>query len=125
MPQCAGIKRDGKRCTALVSAPQQHCYQHDPSKAEQRRRAASKAGKSKPSRELVNIRQRVTELAEEVLAGRADKGDAAIAGQLYNVAIRAVSVELRAREQQELVERLERLEAMEAGDPKGGSAWGS
>jgi hypothetical protein len=45
-----------------------------------------------------------------VLEGRQDKGVAAVASQVLNVYLRAVSVELKAREQLELIERLEALE---------------
>src|SRR5215212_1621247 len=38
---------------------------HDPAHADKRRRAASKAGKSKPSRELAGIKQRFSDLAED------------------------------------------------------------
>ena len=46
MPRCVGIKRDGAQCTTIVKPPQTHCYQHDPARAEERRRNASRAGKS-------------------------------------------------------------------------------
>ena len=39
-----------------------------------------------------------------------NRASAAIAGQLYNTVIRAVGVELKVREQQDLIERLEELE---------------
>jgi hypothetical protein len=45
-----------------------------------------------------------------VLEEKVDKGVAAVASQVLNVYLRAVSVELKAREQLELVERLEVLE---------------
>jgi hypothetical protein len=108
--RCAGTKRDGSPCTATVEAPQRFCWWHDPANAEKRRRAASKAGKSKPSRELAGIKQRLTDLADDVLEGRMDKGVAAVASQVLNVYLRAVSVELKVTEQRELVERLSDLE---------------
>ena len=110
MPRCAGIKRDGGQCTTIVKPPQTHCYQHDPARAEERSRNATKAARSKPSRELAGIKQRLSDLAEDVLEGRQDKGVAAVASQVLNVYLRAVSVELKAREQLELTERLEALE---------------
>jgi hypothetical protein len=61
--------------------------------------------------ELHSIRDRLETLAEDVLEGRVDRGDAAVVGQLYNALIRAVSVEMKAREVTELEERLEELEA--------------
>jgi len=91
------------------------CWSHHPDHAEQRRRQASRAGKSggrgRPGAQLAQIRARLVELAEDVLAGNVDPRAAAVAGQLYNTAIRARSVELAEREQLELVERLELLEA--------------
>jgi hypothetical protein len=115
--RCSGNKRDGSPCTATVEPPKQYCWWHDPANADKRRRAASKAGKSKPSRELAGIKQRLSDLAADVLEGRQDKGVAAVASQILNVYLRAVSVELKAREQLELIERLEMLE--EALEQKG------
>jgi hypothetical protein len=111
MARCAGIKRDGGRCTVIVDGSQTaYCYQHDPKRAEERRRNASRAAKSKPSRELVGIKQRLSDLADDVLTGKVDRGVGAVTSQILNVYLRAVSVELKAREQLELIERLEALE---------------
>jgi hypothetical protein len=112
MPQCAGIKRDGGRCKVGVGLREQWCYNHDPARAADRKRHASRAGKSKPSKELAGIKHRLSELAEQVLAGEVDRADAAVAGQLLNTVIRAVGVELKVREQQDLIERLEELEEL-------------
>jgi len=98
---------------------------HDPSRSEERKRAASKAGKSKPNKEIQSIKARLEDLADDVLAGKVDKGAAAVAGQLYNTYLRAVSVELKVREQLELIERLEALEQV-AHDREGrGASWGA
>ena len=45
-----------------------------------------------------------------MLAGEVDKGAAAAASQVLNIYLRAVSVELKVREQLELTERLGALE---------------
>jgi hypothetical protein len=110
--RCTGIKRDNSACTATVEPPQEYCWWHDPANAEKRRRAASKAGKAKPSRELAGIKQRLSDLADDVLEGRQDRAVAAVASQVLNVYLRAVSVELKVREQQEISERLEELETL-------------
>jgi hypothetical protein len=124
MARCAGIKRDGGRCTVIVNGSQTYCYQHDPKRAEERRRNASRAARSKPSRELVGIKQRLSDLAEDVLEEKVDKGVAAVASQVLNVYLRAVSVELKVKEQLELTERLEALEeALEQG--KGERGYGA
>ncbi len=111
MARCVGIKRDGGRCTAVVNGSQtSYCYQHDPKRAEERRRNASRAARSKPNRELVGIKARLSDLADDVLAENVDKGVAAVASQVLNVYLRAVSVELKVREQEELEGRLEEVE---------------
>src|SRR5215212_7394500 len=96
---CAGTKRDGGRCTAIVNGSQTYCYQHDPKRAEERRRNASRAARAKPSRELLGVKQRLSYLANGVLAGEVDKGVAVAASQILNIYVRAVSVELKVREQ--------------------------
>ena len=108
--RCAGTKRDNSPCTATVEPPQEYCWWHDPANAEKRRRAASKAGTAKPNRELSSIKGRLSALADDVLTGEVDKGVAAVASQILNVYLRAVSVELKVNEQLELIERLEALE---------------
>ena len=56
MALCAGTKRNGERCTATVEPPQQYCRWHVPAYADERRRAASRGGKGKASRELRNLK---------------------------------------------------------------------
>jgi hypothetical protein len=106
------------------------CIGHDPDQAEARRRRASKGGKrggrGRPQAELSGIKQRLSDLADAVLEERIDKGVGAVASQVLNVYLRAVSVELKAREQGELIERLEALEAATPGQAKpGGKRWGA
>ncbi len=108
--RCSGITRSGTRCERSVEGPNGMCWLHDPTRSEERRQAASRAGKAKPNREIADIKTRLSDLAEDVLAGEVDRANAAVAGQLLNTYIRAVSVELKAREQMELIERLESLE---------------
>ncbi len=110
--RCSGITRSGTRCGRSVEGPNGLCWLHDPTRSEERRRAASRAGKAKPSREIADIKARLSDLAEDVIAGDVDRANAAVAGQLLNTYIRAVSVELKVREQQELIERLEELETL-------------
>src|ERR687897_3174599 len=115
MSVCSGIRADGSRCKAQAMRKSAFCVGHDPDQAEARRRRASKGGKrggrGRPQAELGDIKRRLSDLAEDVLEGRQDKGVAAVASQVLNVYLRAVSVELKAREQLELIERLEALEA--------------
>ncbi len=112
MPRCAQVKPNGDPCERIVPASQGYCYSHDPERAEQRRRAASRAGRSKPSRDVADVKRRLSELADGVLDGSVDKSVGAVASQVLNVYLRAVSVELKVREVQEIEQRLEELEAL-------------
>jgi hypothetical protein len=114
MARCQAIKPNGERCKIEAIPDAEWCWSHHPDYEQARRRRASKAGKrggrGRPQAELSNIKGRLSDLADDVLEGRQDKGVAAVTSQVLNVYLRAVSVELKAREQLELVERLEALE---------------
>jgi hypothetical protein len=110
MPLCTGIKREGGRCAVVVGESRTYCYHHDPATAEKRKRVASKGGKSKPNKELADIKRLISGLVVGVLKGATDRADAAVCGQLLNTQIRAVGVELKVREQMDLIERVEELE---------------
>jgi hypothetical protein len=129
MALCAGIKADGGRCGAQAMRNSQWCINHDPDKAEVRRRRASKGGKrggrGRPSVELARLQARFEDLAEKVLAGDVERGVGAVAGQLLNGARACVRDALAAREQEELVGRLEALEDALERNNGGGRRWGA
>jgi hypothetical protein len=116
MSRCAGIRADGGRCKAEAMPEAQWCWNHHPDYEQARRRRASKGGKrggrGRPQAELSDIKRRLSDLAYDVLEGRQDKAVAAVASQVLNVYLRALSVELKMREQQEITERLEELETL-------------
>jgi hypothetical protein len=116
LAKCTAITRGGARCKGIAIDSSGYCYAHHPDHAAARKRAAHRGGKrggrGRPQVELANIKQRLSDLAEDVLEGRQNKGVAAVASQVLNVYLRAVSVELKAREQLELIERLESLETL-------------
>ena len=122
MARCQGIKRDGGRCTASVSPGGEWCFNHDPARSEERRRNASRAGRSKPSRELADLKTQLQDLTDQVLAGELETGRAAVANQLINTRLRAIELERKIREQEEVLERLEALERDATG---GGRRWGA
>jgi hypothetical protein len=119
MPQCAGIKRDGGRCAVVVGPGQSHCYAHDPTRAEERKRNASRGGRSRGNGELPDLKKQVKDLAAGVLEGKVDRGRAAVANQLYNTLIRAIEQERKLRELEELASRLEALEEVLKGRKAG------
>jgi hypothetical protein len=116
MPRCAGKKSDGSPCERIVGSSQQYCYAHDPSYAEDRKRAASKAARSpakgRSNTEIKEIKGRLKDLYAAVLEGRAERAAAAVANQIANSQLRAIELERRVREQEELEERLDELEGL-------------
>jgi hypothetical protein len=128
MSVCSGIRADGGRCKAQAMRNSEWCINHHPDQAALRRRRASKGGKrggrGRPQAELADIKRRLSDLADDVLEGRQDRGVAAVASQVLNVYLRAVSVELKVQEQRDLLERLEALEER-LSQNTGGSRWGA
>jgi hypothetical protein len=121
--RCAGIKRDGGRCTAVVEASQEYCYAHDPARAEERRRNASRAARAKPGRELAGVKAQLEDLTRDVLAGSLETGRAAVANQLINTRLRAIEQERKNRETEDLEVRIEALERTQG--QKGARKWGA
>src|SRR5918995_97353 len=114
MALCSGIRADGGRCKAQAMRNSAYCIGHDPDQAEARRRRASKGGKlggrGRPIAELGALRDENADIRQRLLEGELLPNVAAVAVQSINTDIRAVGAALKAREQEELVERLEALE---------------
>ena len=114
MALCSGIKADGGRCRAQAARNSQWCIGHDPDQAEARRRRASKGGKrggrGRPIAELGALRDENSDIRRRLLDGELLPNVAAVAVQSINTDIRAVGAALKAREQEELIERLGALE---------------
>ena len=121
MAVCRATKANGEPCTLSANGPQGLCWAHDPANRDKRRRMASRAARSKPSRELSAIKQHLSELTDDVLAGSVDRGAAAVANQLINTRLRAIELERKIKETQELEERIEALEQASGG----GRRWGA
>lgn len=121
MPQCAGTKRDGGRCTAVVGPQQTYCYQHDPARAQERRRNAARGGKSSGNREVRDLKRRISEVIDAVLEGSQDRGRAAVAIQGFNALRGVLELERKLKETEELEARIETLEQQQ----RGGRSWGA
>lgn len=119
MPRCAGNTGDGRPCERIVKASQRYCYSHHPARAQERRRNASKAARSKPSRELAEIKGKLSGLADDVLEGSVERSTGAVVSQILNVLLRAIATELKVKEVTELEERLEELERVMEQQPNG------
>jgi len=123
MSTCKATKRDGSPCTLPAQGQQGLCWAHDPKNAEKRRRGASRGGRAKANRELPQIKTLLEDLTEQVLAGELETSRAAVASQLINTRLRAIEVERKIREAEEIEERLAALE--EIAKNGGGRRWGA
>ena len=125
MTKCSGITQSGAACRGIPIDGSAYCYAHHPDRIEERRRNGSKGGKrggrGRPVTELQDVKRQLRKLAEDVMAGRAGRADAAVAGQLLGTFLRALGVEAKLREQEEILERIEQLEQAE----QGGGTWAS
>jgi hypothetical protein len=114
MARCSGTKANGDPCRLAALEPQDVCWAHAPENAEKRKRAASKGGKrggrGRPRAELAAIKRRLSVLVDDVLDGTQNRANAAVAGQLFNTLLRAVAVELKVREVDEMEARMGELE---------------
>ena len=124
MPRCSHTYEDSSQCRRIVSAEQEYCYSHDPQRASERKRNAARGGRAKASGELGRVKARLHTLADMVEEGQMDRADAAVISQIWGTYLRAVSVELKAREQLQITERLEQLEE-DLGHKAGSSRWGA
>jgi hypothetical protein len=120
--RCQGIKRDGRRCTLGVPLGVQWCFNHDPARAEERRRNASRAGRSVGGREIRDLKRRISEVVEAVLGGSQDRGRAAVAIQGFNALKGVLELERKIKETEALEARIEALEQSQEG---GSRRWGA
>lgn len=116
MARCAGITAVGSRCKAEAMPREEWCWNHHPDHEQARRRRASKGGKrggrGRPVTELGALRDENADIRRRLLDGELAPNVAAVAVQSINTDIRAVGAALKAREQEELVERMDALEAV-------------
>jgi hypothetical protein len=112
MPRCAGKKEDGSPCERIVGASQTYCYSHDPERVAERRRNASRGGRSKANAEIAGLKAQLKKLAAGVLSGEVERGAATAVNQIINSQARLLELERKIKETEELEARLEALEAV-------------
>ena len=116
MPKCSGITRAGTACKGIPIDGSQWCYVHHPDHDQERRRHGARGGKrggrGRPVAELAALRTENASLRDRLLDGELAPNVAAVAVQSLNTDARLVVAALKAREQEELVERLEELETL-------------
>lgn len=123
MARCAFIKPGGGRCKATAMKGYERCYGHREDLVEERRRTAAKGGRSggrgRGSGELTEIKTLLKDLTDRVLRVEMSSGVAAVANQLINTRLRAVELERKIKETEELESRIEELEQATETQTKG------
>lgn len=122
--KCSAITRAGERCR-LDATHGSFCYQHSPETVEERRRNARRGGRAGGNgrggtSELVQVRREIRSVIGGVLSGRIERGTGSVMFMGYNALLRAVEVERKVRELEELEERITYLEARREAE---GSRW--
>jgi hypothetical protein len=129
LSRCTAIKGSGERCKGRAIEGSQWCWNHNPDHADERRRHGAKGGKrggrGRPIAELASLRDENADIRRRLLEGELLPNVAAVAVQSINTDIRAVGAAMKAREQEEIIERLEALEASSSGASRGGRGWGA
>ena len=114
MARCAFIKSGGQRCGATAMKGYGTCYGHRPDLAEERKRNAAKGGRSggrgRGSGELTSIKARLSEMVDTVLSGVVPTAPYAVGNQILNTLLRAIELERKIKETDELAARIEELE---------------
>ena len=107
--QCSFIKASGERCRGTATGQHGLCWAHDPANAEKRRQMASRAGRSKPSREVAALKEELRTLIADVRGGELDRNDAAVMIQGYRALKDFIALERQVKETDELAAEIEGL----------------
>jgi hypothetical protein len=109
MSTCAGITQAGRRCTLSADPSSGMCWLHDPSRADQRHRHASKAARSKGNKEVADLKEEIKRLIADVKGGDLDRNDAAVMIQGYRALKDFIALERQVKETDELAAEIEEL----------------
>ena len=126
MSMCAAIKPNAARCKARAMKGSQWCFNHHPDYSEERRHNASKGGKrggrGRPAGSgvegLQDIKDLLKSLTDEVLSGDVERATAIAANQLLNTSLRALELERKWKEIEEIEARLKAVEGVLKGREK-------
>ena len=109
MGVCRATKANGEPCTLPAGAVSGFCWAHAPENAERRRRAASRAARSKGNKEVASLKDEIKAVIADVRAGELDRNDAAVMIQAYRALKDFIALERQVRETDELAAEIEEL----------------
>jgi hypothetical protein len=108
--QCTFIKPGGERCKGVPVRGSTLCAAHHPDYRERRRAGARRGGKARGAGELIEIKSEIRNVIEAVQEMKLNRGVGAVVFQGFNTLLRAVEVERKVREVDELEERIVAME---------------
>ena len=109
MTQCIGVKPNGELCKGVAGRGSDWCPAHDPARKDARHRNASLAARSKPGREIKELKAQLETLAGDVLNDAIEPKAGAVVNQILNTRVRLIEVERRQRETEELAREVAEL----------------
>ncbi len=112
MAGCIGVKPTGELCRCVAARGSDYCPAHDPARKDARHRNASKAARSKPGREMKDLKAQLEDLANDVLADTIEPKLGAVVNQILNTRVRLIEVQRKLRETDELAREVEELRAL-------------
>ena len=92
MRLCSATTKAGEPCQRPAQGHGEHCLGHDPTKAAERRRMASREGRGRVNSEVRAIKKLMDSLTTKVLAGSVEPKTTHAVVALQNVKLRAVEV---------------------------------
>ena len=107
--RCSFIKPNGERCGGAATGSQGYCWAHAPENAEQRRRQASRAAKSKGNREVATLKAEIKQVISDVKAKDLDRNDAQAKIAGYRTMRDFIELERRVKETDELAAEIAEL----------------
>ena len=107
---CAAITRAGERCRLEATTSSNYCWSHDPANAEARKRRARRGGKARGASEMAEIKREIRAVLTNVRDGELERGVGAVVFQGYNILLKAVEIERKIVELDEVLARLEAIE---------------
>lgn len=110
MSQCRGVKRNKEPCTLPARDSNGYCWAHSPENAEQRRRAASRAGKSKPNQEVRLIKEEIKAAIAGTKSGGLDRNTARAMFSGWGVLLDYIKLERGIFVEEDLARRVEELQ---------------
>ncbi len=95
MRLCSATTKAGKPCQRPAQGGGEFCIGHDPTKAGERRRTASRGGRGKTNPQTRAVKNLMDDLTTKVLSGDVEPAVSHAIVALQNIKLRAIEVERR------------------------------